>query len=83
MWLMGCVVTPFKPLSTGLRKPFTTYSPYFFMQLWGSLVCGPDKSYLWILARGPEIEEGLKDIFIAKAAASGFDTSKLIFVDHD
>jgi len=48
-----------------------------------SLVCGPDKSYLWILARGPEIEEGLKDIFIAKAAASGFDTSKLIFVDHD
>ena len=48
-----------------------------------SLVCGPDKSYLWILARGPEIEEGLKDIFIAKAAALGFDTSKLIFVDHD
>jgi apolipoprotein D and lipocalin family protein len=47
-----------------------------------SLVCGPDKSYLWILARNPEIEKDLKDILIAKAAALGFDTSKLIFVDH-
>ena len=47
-----------------------------------ALVCGPDKSYLWILARDPEIERGLKDTLIAKAAALGFDTSKLIFVDH-
>jgi len=47
-----------------------------------SLVCGPNKSYLWILARGPRIEEDIKDILIAKAAALGFDTSKLIFVDH-
>jgi len=47
-----------------------------------SLVCGPDKSYLWILARGPKIEEDIKDMLIAKAAALGFDTSKLIFVDH-
>ena len=48
-----------------------------------SLVCGPDKSYLWILARGPKIKEGIKDILIEKAATLGFDTSKLIFVDHD
>jgi apolipoprotein D and lipocalin family protein len=48
-----------------------------------SLVCGPDKSYLWILARGPKIKEGIKDILIKKAAGLGFDTSKLIFVDHD
>ena len=48
-----------------------------------SLVCGPDKSYLWILARGPKIKEAIKDILIAKAAALGFDTSKLIFVDHN
>jgi apolipoprotein D and lipocalin family protein len=48
-----------------------------------SLVCGPDKSYLWILARGPKIKEDIKDILVAKAAALGFDTSKLIFVDHD
>ena len=48
-----------------------------------SLVCGPNKSYLWILAREPKMKEDIKDILTAKAAASGFDTSKLIFVDHD
>ncbi len=47
-----------------------------------SLVCGPDKSYLWILARNREIKQELKDNLIAKAATMGFDTSKLIFVDH-
>lgn len=47
-----------------------------------SLVCGPDKSYLWILARSPEISRDLKNTLVAKAAALGFDTSKLIFVDH-
>jgi apolipoprotein D and lipocalin family protein len=47
-----------------------------------SLVCGPDKSYLWILAREPKIKGDIKEMLIAKAAASGFDTSKLIFVDH-
>ena len=48
-----------------------------------SLVCGPDKSYLWILAKGPNIKEDVKNQLIAKATALGFDTSKLIFVDHD
>jgi len=47
-----------------------------------SLVCGPDKSYLWILNRNPEINKELKDILLAKAATLGFETSKLIFVDH-
>jgi apolipoprotein D and lipocalin family protein len=47
-----------------------------------ALVCGPKKSYLWILARSPEIKQELKDMLIAKAATLGFDTSKLIFIDH-
>ena len=47
-----------------------------------SLVCGPDKSYLWILARAPDMKKDVKDKLVAKAAALGFDTSKLIFVDH-
>lgn len=47
-----------------------------------SLVSGPDKSYLWILARGPEIGDELKKTLIEKAAALGFDTNKLIFVKH-
>ena len=47
-----------------------------------SLVCGPDKSYLWILARSPELKEDITNTLMAKAAALGFDTSKLIFIDH-
>jgi apolipoprotein D and lipocalin family protein len=47
-----------------------------------SLVCGPNKSYLWILARDPEIKPELKDMLVAKAAALGFDTDKLVFVDQ-
>ena len=48
-----------------------------------SLVCGPDKSYLWILARRPEIGDELKERLVRKAAALGFSTEKLIFVTHE
>jgi len=48
-----------------------------------SLVCGPNKSYLWLLARSPTIKEDIKNALIAKATALGFDTGKLIFVNHD
>lgn len=48
-----------------------------------AMVSGPDKSYLWILVRQPAIKKDLLDRLIAKAASLGFDTSKLIFVDHD
>lgn len=47
-----------------------------------SLVSGPDKSYLWILARSPEMTKDLKDRLVAAAAERGFDTGKLIFVEH-
>jgi apolipoprotein D and lipocalin family protein len=47
-----------------------------------ALVCGPDKSYLWILSRSPVLKEDIKYTLMDKAAASGFNTSKLIFVDH-
>ena len=47
-----------------------------------SLVSGPDKSYFWILARTPQINENIKNVLIEKAAALGFDTSKLIHVNN-
>jgi apolipoprotein D and lipocalin family protein len=47
-----------------------------------ALVCGPKKSYLWILARTPQIKDDIKNMLMAKAAAAGFDTAKLIFVKH-
>jgi apolipoprotein D and lipocalin family protein len=48
-----------------------------------ALVCGPDKSYLWILAREPHLDDGIKERLIARAAALGFDRSGLIHVRHD
>jgi apolipoprotein D and lipocalin family protein len=48
-----------------------------------AVVSGPDTSYLWILARTPKIDAELKADLIARAAARGFDTSALIFVEHD
>jgi len=48
-----------------------------------SLLCGPDKSYLWILSRTPDMEEPLKSRLINKAKALGFETDKLIFVKQD
>lgn len=47
-----------------------------------SLVSGPDKSYFWILARTPQINEKIKNVLIEKAAALGFDTSKLIQINY-
>jgi apolipoprotein D and lipocalin family protein len=48
-----------------------------------SLVCGPNKSYLWLLARSPTIKEDIKNALIAKATALGFDIGKLIYVNQD
>jgi apolipoprotein D and lipocalin family protein len=47
-----------------------------------ALVSGPDTSYLWLLARSPTLDAATRDRLVARAAAAGFDTSKLIFVDH-
>lgn len=48
-----------------------------------AVVCGPDTSYLWILAREPIMDENLKQDLVARAAKRGFDTDGLIFVEHE
>ena len=48
-----------------------------------AMIAGPDRSYLWILAREPKVPEALLDELVAKAAAAGYDTAALIFVKHD
>ena len=45
-------------------------------------VSGPDSSYLWLLARTPEVSDAIKEDFVAKSTARGFDTSELIWVKH-
>jgi len=47
-----------------------------------SLVCGPNLSYLWILARDPNLDQQTVDSLVAKARSLGFETDKLIFVRH-
>ena len=47
-----------------------------------SLVSGPDRSYFWLLSRTPTISEQKQEALLEAAAAAGFDTEKLIFVDQ-
>ena len=47
-----------------------------------SLVCGPNMSYLWILARDPKLDKTIVDKLVAKAKSLGFATDKLIYVKH-
>ncbi len=48
-----------------------------------AMIAGPDRSYLWILAREPQVPQAMLDELLAKAEAAGYDTSALIFVEHD
>ncbi len=47
-----------------------------------ALVCGPNRSYLWILARSPRLERQEIDRLVEAAKSLGFDTDQLIFVPH-
>ena len=48
-----------------------------------SMVAGPDRSYLWILARTPDLDASVVDRLVARARELGFATDELIFVEHD
>jgi apolipoprotein D and lipocalin family protein len=48
-----------------------------------AMVAGPDRSYLWILAREPRLPQAMLDELLSKAEAAGYDTSELILVEHD
>jgi apolipoprotein D and lipocalin family protein len=47
-----------------------------------SLVCGPNYSYLWILARKPSLPEDVLKQLIQTAEKAGFPVDDLIFVEH-
>ena len=47
-----------------------------------SLVVGPNRSYLWILARQPDPPRAEVERLVARAKALGFDTDALVFVEH-
>lgn len=45
-----------------------------------ALVSGPNRSFLWLLARDPDPERAVVDALVERAAAAGFETEALIFV---
>lgn len=71
-------------LKVSFFGPF--YSSYVIADLDESyqyaLISGYNHSYLWILARQPQIPDTVKNRLIAKAQSLGFDTTQLIFVQH-
>jgi apolipoprotein D and lipocalin family protein len=48
-----------------------------------ALVAGPNRSYLWILARSPDPDPATVERLVATAAELGFPTDELIRVQHD
>ncbi len=47
-----------------------------------ALVCGPNTSYLWLLARSPELDGDTVRLLVERAKALGYETTSLIFVEH-
>jgi len=48
-----------------------------------AFVSGPDTSYLWLLSRTPQVKQEIIEKFKRISKGLGFDTSKLIIVNHD
>jgi apolipoprotein D and lipocalin family protein len=48
-----------------------------------ALVGDPSRKYLWVLCRGKEISPEIYSTLLSKASNLGFDTSKMIRVEHD
>lgn len=47
-----------------------------------AFVSGPNRSYLWLLARTPTVSRGVWQKFESRAGGLGFDTSGLVRVRH-
>jgi apolipoprotein D and lipocalin family protein len=45
-----------------------------------ALVCGPNRDYMWILSRTPELDAATRDRLLQTAKNNGFDIDKLIWV---
>lgn len=48
-----------------------------------ALVCGPDKSFLWILARQPVLDPAIRQKLTSRARELGFEVENLISVQRE
>jgi apolipoprotein D and lipocalin family protein len=46
------------------------------------LIGGPDRKYLWLLSRSPDLDVATRDDFLATARAQGYDLAALIHTKH-
>ena len=73
-------------LPEGLRWIPFSKGDYWIMQLDATyttaLVGSPDRKYLWLLARLPQMDAATRDHYIAYAQQQGFDISALIHTPH-
>jgi apolipoprotein D and lipocalin family protein len=63
------------------------YANYYVLELdndyqWALIGSSTDK-YLWILSRNQTLPRDTLDLILKRAREIGYDTSKLIWVDHD
>jgi apolipoprotein D and lipocalin family protein len=63
------------------------YADYFILELdddyqWALIGSSSDK-YLWILSRNPVMAKDTLEYVLGKAKERGYDTSRLIWVEHD
>ena len=73
-------------LPKGLRwLPFTK-GDYWVVQVAPdysvALVGSPDRKFLWLLAREPQLDATVRDHYLATAQQQGFDLSELIHTPH-
>ncbi|MFT7227733.1 MAG: apolipoprotein D and lipocalin family protein [Methylophilaceae bacterium] len=47
------------------------------------MICGPNKDYLWILSRTPELTYPIKQHLVSQANQYGFATDQLIYVNQN
>jgi apolipoprotein D and lipocalin family protein len=47
-----------------------------------SLVGSPDRQFLWLLARSPDLAQDVRDEYLAEATRQGFDLSGMIVPRH-
>lgn len=48
-----------------------------------ALVAGPSRAYLWILCRETTLDQATLSTLVAQAESAGFETEKLIYVNHE
>ena len=62
------------------------YGDYWILDLGSNyeyaVVGAPNRDYLWILSRSPQLDEGLYQSLLAKMATRGFETERMIRTSH-